>query len=96
MDHSGSSSTNTPPRKKQRILAADVQWCIDNRTTLTLKSFAEKFSLLDKQYAVSRYTSIIHTFHLKADQERLQTELNLWKESADYKLYWIERTRKKK
>ncbi|KAL0095798.1 hypothetical protein J3Q64DRAFT_1608979, partial [Phycomyces blakesleeanus] len=81
-------------RKKQRVLAADIQWCINNKDTITLKSFTENFGLLDKQYTVSRYTSIINSRHLAVDQKRLQSELDLSKKSEKFKLYWMERTRK--
>ncbi|KAI8092009.1 hypothetical protein BDF21DRAFT_332538 [Thamnidium elegans] len=90
-----SSSTNVPSRKKQRVMSADVQWCLNNKDTITLKSFAENFGLLERQYAVSRYTSIINSPHLAADQERLQSELDLLKKSEEFKLYWMERTRKR-
>lgn len=74
-------------------MAADIQWCINNRDTLTLKSFANEFGLLDRQYAVARYTSIINNRPLAENQERLQSELNLFKKSEAFKLYWLERLR---
>ncbi|KAI8344414.1 hypothetical protein BC941DRAFT_335144, partial [Chlamydoabsidia padenii] len=58
--------------KKQRVMAADVQWCINNRNTLTMKSFINEFGILDKNYAVSRYTSIISNRHLAEDRQRLE------------------------
>ncbi|CEI85807.1 hypothetical protein RMCBS344292_00258 [Rhizopus microsporus] len=51
--------------------------------------------MLRNQYAISRYISIINSRHLAMNQERLQTELDLLKKSKDFKLYWIERTRKR-
>ncbi|KAI8967868.1 hypothetical protein BDF20DRAFT_828470 [Mycotypha africana] len=90
-----SSFINVPPRKKQRILAADIQWCVDNKDTMTLNSFAENFSLLDKQYTISRYTSIINSRHLVLERERLQTEFDNLKKSEEFKLYWIKRTRRR-
>ncbi|CAO3658616.1 unnamed protein product [Rhizopus stolonifer] len=87
------SSINSPPKKKQRVIAADIHWCISNRDSLTLKSFADEFGLLDRQYAVARYTSIIDNRHFADDQEQLQSELNLFRKSEAFKLYWLERSR---
>jgi hypothetical protein len=86
----------TPPaKKKQRILANDTQWCMNNKATLTLKLFADEFGLLDKYYATARYKSIINTHHLSSEKERLESELALFKQSKEYKLYWLERSRRK-
>ncbi|KAG1135622.1 hypothetical protein G6F37_012622 [Rhizopus arrhizus] len=74
-------------------MAADIQWCINNRDILTLKSFANEFGLLDRQYAVARYSSIINSRHLAENQERLLSELNLFKKTEAFKLYWLERSR---
>lgn len=38
---------------------------------------------------------IINTHHLSSEKERLKSELPLFKQSEDYKLYWLKRSRRK-
>lgn len=57
--------------------------------------FADEFDLLDKHYTTARYKSIINTHHLSSEKERLESELALFKQSKEYKLYWLERSRRK-
>ncbi|KAG1377702.1 hypothetical protein G6F61_006493 [Rhizopus arrhizus] len=55
----------------------------------------DEFDLLDKHYTTARYKSIINTHHLSSEKERLESELALFKQSKEYKLYWLERSRRK-
>ena len=90
-----STTLTTPAKKKQRILATDIQWCMNNKATLTLKLFAGEFCLLDKHYSTTRYKNIINTRHLSSEKKRLESELALFKQSEEYNLYWLERSRRK-
>lgn len=83
------------PKKKNRVLSADIQWCFDNKAGLTLTSFVEKFGILNKQYALSRYNSIISNAIFGDDSQRLLSELTTCKETDEYKLFWINRINKK-
>lgn len=82
-------------KKKRRILATDAQWCIENRRTLSLKQFATQFGLLDKQGALNRYRSIMDRY-LNQDSARLKTELDTWKQTSDFVIFWMERKRTQK
>lgn len=79
-------------RKRQRTIAADAHWCIDNRNILTCKAFVDKHKLLDSQYSVARYKSIISKY-LPQEKVRLIQDYDHWKRSSDYKLYWLEKSR---
>ncbi|KAG1462005.1 hypothetical protein G6F46_008889 [Rhizopus delemar] len=68
---------------------------MNNKVTLTLKSFADEFGLLDKRYVFTRCKNIINTRHLSSETERLESELTLFKQSEEYKLYWLERSRRR-
>lgn len=68
---------------------------MNNKATLTLKLFADEFGLLDKHYTTARYKSIINAHHLSSEKERLESELALFKQSKEYNLYWLERSRRK-
>ncbi|CAO3601398.1 unnamed protein product [Absidia cylindrospora] len=80
------------PSTKKRTLARDAQWCVDNKRTLSLKQFAIKFDLLEKQKALNRYRSIINRY-LKDDDDRLKAELESWKQTSDYVIFWLARNR---
>ncbi|CEG82134.1 hypothetical protein RMATCC62417_16251 [Rhizopus microsporus] len=77
-------------QKRQRIVASDVQWCIDNKDNLTCKAFAEHHILLDKQYAINRYQSIISRY-LPQYKIKLMDNLSSWKQTSGFTLYWLER-----
>ncbi|CEP17619.1 hypothetical protein [Parasitella parasitica] len=79
-------------RKRQRTIAADVQRCMDNRNILTCKAFVDQHQLLDSQYSVSRYKTIISKY-LPQEKDRLIQDYDQWKRSSDYKLYWLEKSR---
>ncbi|KAF7720504.1 hypothetical protein EC973_007968 [Apophysomyces ossiformis] len=74
-----SSSTNDPPKKKQRFMAADIQWCINKKDTLTLKSFSDEFGLLNRQYAEIRRYKL---YWLKRSRTRTQLDAHI--ECAEY------------
>ncbi|KAI8143302.1 hypothetical protein BJV82DRAFT_487804, partial [Fennellomyces sp. T-0311] len=59
-------------RERTRVLSADIQWCIDNKSNLALKSFAEEFKLSDKQYTISRYSNIIKKHHFSSERTQLE------------------------
>ncbi|KAG1045273.1 hypothetical protein G6F43_011302 [Rhizopus delemar] len=80
--------------KRKRQLSSDAQWCLENKHTLSLKKFAEKYSLTDRHYASSRYRTII-TKYLINDQRRLLLEYNAWKNSEDSTRFWTSIRRKK-
>ena len=82
------------PNKKNRVLSADIQWCFDNKDDLTLASFVEKFGIINKQYTLSRYKSIISNAIFGDDGKRLTSELTTWKHTEEYKKFWIERINK--
>ncbi|KAI9254090.1 hypothetical protein BY458DRAFT_442908, partial [Sporodiniella umbellata] len=71
--------------KKNRVLSADIQWCFDNKDDLTLASFVEKYGIINKQYALSRYCSIISKDIFEDDSERLTSELTTWRHTKEYK-----------
>jgi hypothetical protein len=52
----------------------------------------DKHKLLDSQYSVSRYKSIISKY-LPQEKERLIQDYDHWKRSSDYRLYWLEKSR---
>ncbi|KAG1050946.1 hypothetical protein G6F43_006820 [Rhizopus delemar] len=56
---------------------------MNNKVTLTLKSFADEFGLLDKRYVFTQCKNIINTRHLSSETERLESELTLFKQSED-------------
>ncbi|KAI8967120.1 hypothetical protein BDF20DRAFT_1005100 [Mycotypha africana] len=85
------SATN----KKNRVFSADIQWCFDNKDDLTLASFVEKYGIINKQYALSRYGSIISKAIFGDDSERLTSELTAWRQTEEYKKFWIDRINKK-
>ncbi|KAG1182370.1 hypothetical protein G6F36_009237 [Rhizopus arrhizus] len=80
--------------KRKRQLSSDAQWCLENKHTLSLKKFVEKYSLTDRHYASSRYRTII-TKYLINDQRRLLLEYNAWKNSEDSTRFWTSIRRKK-
>lgn len=55
-----------------------ITYCIENMATLTFPTFYEKFDLLRRDYAYSRYKNIIFKY-LPDDYDRLTKEFNLWK-----------------
>lgn len=82
-------------KKKNRVLSADTQWCLDNKEDLTLASYVEKHGILNKQYALSRYGAIIGRAIFGEHSERLTSELTTWRQTEEYKKFWIERLNRK-
>ncbi|CEG78138.1 hypothetical protein RMATCC62417_12787 [Rhizopus microsporus] len=74
-----SSSTNDPPKKKQRVMAADIQWCINNKDTFTLKSFADEFGLLDRLMQKSEAFKLYWL-----ERSRIRTQLDVHIDCAEY------------
>lgn len=74
-------------------MSNDAQWCVDNQTTLSIKSFAEHFGLLERQYTNARYRNIIIK-HISGSV-RLLNEYNSWNNSEEIKLFWTAKQRKK-
>ncbi|KAG0174322.1 hypothetical protein DFQ30_004880 [Apophysomyces sp. BC1015] len=56
-----SSSTRNPPKKKQHVLAADIQWCINNKDNRTLKSFTDEFGHEKRYHKITDIESTADT-----------------------------------
>ncbi|KAI8977639.1 hypothetical protein BDF20DRAFT_579084 [Mycotypha africana] len=50
---------------------------------------------MNKQYALSRYNSIISNVIFGDDGKRLTSELTTWKHTEEYKTFWIDIINKK-
>lgn len=83
------------PNKKNRVFSVDIQWRFDNKDELTLASFVEKFGIINKQYALSRYNAIVSNAIFGDDSKRLTSELTTWKHTEEYRKFWIDRINKK-
>ncbi|KAI7861429.1 hypothetical protein BDF14DRAFT_1711995, partial [Spinellus fusiger] len=79
--------------KRNRRLSNDAQWCIGNQTTLSIKSFAEHFGLLERQYTNARYRTLVTKYI--SDSDQLLDEYNNWNNSEECILFWTAKQRKK-
>lgn len=92
-DSSPQTASSQP--RKQCVIANDIQWACDHKESLTIRAYAEEFGILDKQQAMVRYRNIIKSPLLATDEARLHQELHIYKQTEDYKRFWLERTRSK-
>lgn len=92
-DSSPQTASSQP--RKQRVIANDIQWACDHKESLTIRAYDEEFGILDKQQAMVRYRNIIKSPLLATDEARLHQELHIYKQTEDYKRFWLERTRSK-
>ncbi|KAG2217543.1 hypothetical protein INT45_009968 [Circinella minor] len=82
------------PPKKQKAVTPDLNWCINNSSSLTPSIFIETFNYGDKASANKRYTSILdmkrfNNFVPNASQ--LRADFNLWKGSQQEVTFWNNR-----
>ncbi|KAI9468409.1 hypothetical protein BDB00DRAFT_777359, partial [Zychaea mexicana] len=67
-------SLSTLTRKRPRIKAVDVHWCIDNVANLSVQTFAITFKHYDRQHCHSRYNIILDSHIPEEHKSRLQDE----------------------
>jgi hypothetical protein len=79
-------------QRRRRTLVSDAQWCVDNKEQLTCKRFIEHHGLLEKAKAIQRYRNIIKTY-LPDSSSRLKSELESWKQTADWSEFWMQKRR---
>lgn len=82
-------------KQEESCFSAEIQCCFNNKDDLSLASFVEKYGIINKLYALSRYHSIISNAIFGDDGKRLTSELTTWKHTKEYKKFWIDRTNKK-
>ncbi|KAG1136893.1 hypothetical protein G6F37_012060 [Rhizopus arrhizus] len=81
-----------PAQRRRRTLVSDAQWCVDNKEQPTCKRFIEHHGLLEKAKAIQRYRNIIKTY-LPDSSSRLKSELETWKQTADWSEFWMQKRR---
>ncbi|KAG0740976.1 hypothetical protein G6F62_006739 [Rhizopus arrhizus] len=81
-----------PAQRRRRTLVSDAQWCVDNKEQLTCKRFIEHHGLLEKAKTIQRYRNIIKTY-LPDSSSRLKSELESWKQTADWSEFWMQKRR---
>ncbi|KAI7879407.1 hypothetical protein K492DRAFT_237931 [Lichtheimia hyalospora FSU 10163] len=87
--HSPTRET-TQSEPSQCLLPTDVRWCINNKSDLSLVSYVDHFTLVSKSYAVRRYKHIIKKHIKKDNQQRLLSELKVFKKTERYYQYWLD------
>jgi hypothetical protein len=80
--------------KQSGRIPEDTQWCKNNIAQLTAEQFFDRFQFKDKRSASRRYNDILNK-HLIDEEEapRLLREFSKYKNSNEYKEYWIEKQR---
>ena len=73
----------------------DIEWCIEQCHTLSLREYVDHFSIDDIQHANNRYKDILSSkAFMKAcpNAVKLQRDFEEWKGSSAETLFWTERT----
>lgn len=89
------TSTSTTVKKRTRIKAADVEWCINSATNLSVKAFALAFKYSDRQYCHARYKLILESHIQDEHRSRLQDEFEAWRKTMDCPEFWDNQRRAK-
>lgn len=87
------SATMTEKKKRQRVLAVDSSWCLDNIENLSIMSFARKFQHKDQNYCHSRYSTIIENHIPEEQRSRLKDDLKNWRKTIHCIEFWKEQKR---
>ncbi|KAG0988240.1 hypothetical protein G6F28_009828 [Rhizopus arrhizus] len=82
------TSLSTSTRKRTRIKAADVHWCIDNVANLSVQTFAITFKHYDRQHCHSRYNITLDSHIPEEHRSRLQDEFETWRKIIDCTEFW--------
>lgn len=89
------ATATTQSKSTQKLLPADVRWCLDNKDDLSLVSYVDHFTLASRRYAVRRYKHIIKRNIPKEDRRRLLSELKFFTKTVRYYQYWYDIMQKK-
>ncbi|KAJ8663518.1 hypothetical protein O0I10_000760, partial [Lichtheimia ornata] len=81
------ATATTQSKSTQKLLPADVRWCLDNKDDLSLVSYVDHFTLASRRYAVRRYKHIIKRNIPKEDRRRLLSELKFFTKTVRYYQY---------
>lgn len=84
------ATTTTQSKSSQKLLPADVRWCIDNKDDLSLVTYVDHFTLASRGYAVRRYKHIIKKYIPRDERGRLLSELKFFKNTVRYYQYWYD------
>ncbi|KAI8334943.1 hypothetical protein BC941DRAFT_356068 [Chlamydoabsidia padenii] len=81
--------------KKRRRTPSDATWCLNNASSLSLKSFAHHLERYDAQFLQARYRTILEKYFEDDAKTRLLAELRRWNFSMDSTNFWKEQARLK-
>jgi hypothetical protein len=87
------NATLTSRKKRPRVLAVDVSWCVNSTESLSVMAFARQFKHSDQNYCHFHYKSTIENYIPQEEQSRLNDDFNNWRKTVDCIEFWKEQKR---